>query len=39
MFSAKGLAAVSHTLTVEVTGRSPLATDAWILIDAFVIVP
>jgi Big-like domain-containing protein len=39
MFSAKGLPAVSHTLTVEVTGRSPLATDAWILIDAFVIVP
>jgi hypothetical protein len=39
MYSVKGLAAGTHTLTVEVSGRNLLATDAWVLIDAFVIVP
>jgi hypothetical protein len=26
-------------LTIDVTGRNPLSRDAWVLIDAFVIVP
>jgi Bacterial Ig domain len=39
IFSARGLAAGSHTLTMEVAGRNPLSRDAWVLIDALVIVP
>jgi alpha-L-fucosidase len=39
IFSARGLPAGSHTLTMEVTGRNLLSRDAWILIDALVIVP
>jgi hypothetical protein len=39
IFSARGLPAGSHTLTMEVTGRNLLSRDAWILIDALVIIP
>jgi hypothetical protein len=36
LFSIQGLAAGSHKLTVEVTGRrNPAAASAWIWIDAF----
>jgi len=34
-FFASGLAAGTHTLTIQVTGKNPISTDAWILIDAF----
>ncbi len=39
IFSARGLTAGSHTLTVEVSGRNLLSWDQWILIDAFVVIP
>ena len=39
IFSRRGLAPGSHTLTMQVSGRNPVSRDAWILIDAFVIVP
>ncbi len=39
IFSRRGLASGSHTLTMEVTGRNPASRDAWILIDALVVVP
>jgi len=38
-FTATGLAAATHTLTIEVAGRNPASTDFWILIDAFDVVP
>lgn len=38
-FSVQGLSAGSHTLTIQVAGRNPVATDAWVLIDAFDVVP
>jgi hypothetical protein len=38
-FSTSGLAAGTHTLTVQVTGKNPISTDAWILIDAFDVLP
>jgi Bacterial Ig domain len=38
-FSRRGLAAGNHALTMEVSGRNPASRDAWILIDAFVVVP
>jgi predicted RNA-binding protein with PIN domain len=38
-FTATGLAAGTHTLTIEVSGRNPLSTDIWILIDAFDVTP
>ena len=39
IFTRRGLAPGSHTLTMEVTGKNPLSRDAWILIDALVTVP
>jgi hypothetical protein len=39
IFSARGLAAGTHTLTMEVTGKNPLSRDAWVLIDALVVAP
>jgi hypothetical protein len=39
IFSRRGLAPGSHTLTMEVSGRNPASRDAWILVDALVIVP
>ncbi|MGH8737393.1 MAG: Ig-like domain-containing protein [Burkholderiales bacterium] len=38
-FSASGLARGSHTLTIEVTGKNPASSDAWILVDAFDVRP
>jgi Bacterial Ig domain len=38
-FSARGLAAGSHTFTIEVSGRNLASWDQWILIDAFVVIP
>ena len=38
-FSRSGLAAGTHTLTIQVIGKNPVSTDAWILIDAFDVIP
>lgn len=38
-YSASGLAAGMHTLTIQVMGKNPISTDAWILIDAFDVAP
>jgi hypothetical protein len=34
-----GLTNTTHTLTIEVIGKNPLSTNAWILIDAFDVIP
>jgi len=40
VFSAKGLAAETHALTIQVATQSnPASTDVWILIDAFDVTP
>jgi hypothetical protein len=40
VFSANGLAAGTHTLTIQVANQSnPASTDVWILIDAFDVTP
>ncbi len=38
-FTASGLAAGTHTLSIQVIGKNPISTDAWILIDAFDVTP
>ena len=38
-FFAGGLANTSHTLTIQVLGKNALSTNAWILIDAFDVIP
>ena len=38
-FVTSGLPFGTHTLTIEVIGKNPIATDAWILIDAFDVFP
>src|SRR5690348_4289781 len=38
-FTASGLAAGTHTLTIQVIGKNPMSTDAWTLIDAFDVIP
>ena len=38
-FSISGLAAGTHTLSIQVIGKNPISTDAWILIDAFDVAP
>jgi hypothetical protein len=38
-FFASGLAAGTHTLTIQVIGQNPISTNAWILIDAFDVIP
>jgi len=38
-FTTSGLAAGTHTLTIQVMGKNPLATDAWVLVDAFDVTP
>src|SRR5438094_849038 len=38
-FKVGGLAAGTHTLSIQVIGKNPLSTDAWILIDAFDVTP
>jgi hypothetical protein len=42
IFTASGLAAGTHTLTIEATGRmnpSPAACCGWIVLDAFDVRP
>jgi hypothetical protein len=39
VFSATGLAAGTHTLMIELSGRNPASTDMWILVDAFDVFP
>jgi hypothetical protein len=29
----------THTLSIQVIGKNPISTDAWILIDAFDVIP
>jgi len=38
-FTVGGLAAGTHTLTIQVVGKNPISTDFWILIDAFDVTP
>jgi Bacterial Ig domain len=38
-FTVRGLAAGTHTLTIQVIGQNPISTDAWILIDAYDVIP
>jgi hypothetical protein len=38
-FTASGLAAGTHTLTIQVIGKNPISTNAWILIDAYDVTP
>lgn len=38
-FAITGLARTTHTLTIQITGKNPAATNAWVLIDAFDVVP
>jgi hypothetical protein len=38
-FTVGGLSAGTHTLTIQVIGKNPISTDAWILIDAFDVTP
>jgi len=38
-FSTSGLARAMHTLTIQVVGKNPASTNAWILIDAFDVIP
>jgi len=40
VFTLSGLAAVSHTLTIEVTGqKNPASADVAIVVDAFDVTP
>src|SRR6266496_2557822 len=38
-FTATGLAAGTHTLTIQVIGKNLVSTDFWILVDAFDVIP
>ena len=38
-YSVSGLARGTHTLTIQVAGKNPISTNAWILIDAFDVIP
>ncbi len=38
-FAVTGLARTTHTLTIQITGKNPAAYNAWILIDAFDVLP
>jgi len=38
-FTATGLAAGTHTLTVQVVGKNPASTNFWVLVDAFDVIP
>jgi hypothetical protein len=38
-FAITGLARTTHTLTIQITGKNPAATNAWILVDAFDVIP
>jgi hypothetical protein len=38
-FTARGLAAGTHALTIQVIGKNPASTNFWILVDAFNVTP
>lgn len=38
-FAVTGLARTTHTLTIQITGKNPAASNAWVLVDAFDVVP
>ena len=38
-FTATGLAAGTHTLTIQVIGKNLVSTNFWILVDAFDVIP
>ena len=38
-YAITGLARTTHTLTILITGKNPAATNAWILVDAFDVIP
>jgi len=38
-FTRRGLAAGTHTLTIQVTGKNPASTNFWVLVDAFDVTP
>jgi len=38
-FTATGLAAGTHMLTIQVIGKNLVSTDFWILVDAFDVIP
>ena len=38
-FTATGLAAGTHTLTIQVIGKNPASTFFWILLDSFIVTP
>jgi hypothetical protein len=38
-FAASGLAAGTHTLTIQVLGKNPASVNFWILLDAFNVIP
>jgi hypothetical protein len=38
-FFTSGLARGTHTLTIQVVGQNPASSNAWILIDAFDVIP
>jgi hypothetical protein len=38
-FFRSGLPAGPHALTIQIMGKNPLSTNAWILIDAFDVIP
>jgi len=38
-FFTSGLPRGPHTLTIEVIGKNPVSSDAWILIDAYDVIP
>jgi len=38
-FTARGLSAGTHALTIQVIGKNPAATNFWILVDAFNVIP
>jgi hypothetical protein len=38
-FTARGLAAGTHVLTIQLIGKNPASTNSWILVDAFNVIP
>jgi hypothetical protein len=38
-YAVTGLERTTHTLTIQITGKNPLAINAWVLIDAFDVLP
>jgi len=38
-YAVTGLARTTHTLHIQIAGKNPAATNAWVLIDAFDVIP